>query len=126
VAASAYRLATIGVDTLVPPGAIQFGTTPPCGTVSNTATGVNGSPTADTSTSVRFWQPAGAAAWSQLAGDWSDEQPEPVPDHAVSVQPRVFDALRSEVPPTAVTFCAAAGNSVPYPESPAAATMATP
>ena len=49
-----------------------------------------------------------------------------MPVHAVSVQPRVFDALCSEVPPTAVTVCAEAGNSVPYPESPAAATMATP
>ena len=114
------------MDTLVPPGAIQFGTMPSCGTVSNTATGVNGSATADTSTSVRFWQAAGTVACSQPGAACSDEQPEPVPVHAVSVQPRVFDALCSEVPPTAVTFCAEAGNWVPYPESPAAATMATP
>jgi len=32
-----------------------------------------------------------------------DEHPEPAPLHAVSVQPRAFEVLVKDVPPTAVT-----------------------
>jgi hypothetical protein len=41
------------------------------------------------------------------------EQPLPAPDHAVSVQPREFDAAFRLVPPTAVTYCEAAGQLTP-------------
>jgi hypothetical protein len=43
----------------------------------------------------------------------SAEQPEPVPSQTDSVQPRLLESVLSEVPPTAVTYCEAAGYSTP-------------
>jgi hypothetical protein len=37
-----------------------------------------------------------------------------------------LEALDSEVPPTAVTYCEAAGYSAPYPLSPEETVIATP
>ena len=60
---------------------------------------------------VRFAQPesvcqAGLEMWA--------EHPLPAPDQAVSDQPRGAEALRFKVvPPTAVTYFEAAGNSAP-------------
>ena len=52
--------------------------------------------------------------------------PLPAPLHAVSVQPRVLDAVLSEVPPTAVTWGDDAGNWTKKPESPELAVIAMP
>jgi hypothetical protein len=41
------------------------------------------------------------------------EQPLPAPSQAVSLQPRLFEAGVSELPPTAVTCCDEAGYSTP-------------
>jgi hypothetical protein len=49
-----------------------------------------------------------------------------VPFQTVSDQPRELDAVFSDVPPTAVTNCEAAGYSTPKPLSPADAVTATP
>jgi hypothetical protein len=63
---------------------------------------VFGSATADTSVLARWLQPGAMFVWNQGLA-MLVEQPEPVQDHAVSVQPRVLFALASEVPPTAGT-----------------------
>jgi hypothetical protein len=54
------------------------------------------------------------------------EHPLPPPLQAVSVQPRVVELRRRDVPPTEVTYFDEDGNSVPYPESPLATVMAEP
>src|SRR5690348_11932439 len=101
--ASAYTAAMIGVEALVPPTWFQ----PPLPLeVSNTATPVLGSATAATSALVRLLQPVSCC---QDGLGSTAEQPEPVPSppalepHTVSVQPREFDAVRREVPPTDTT-----------------------
>src|SRR6266540_941530 len=71
----------IGADTLVPPNTCH----PGAWKVSYTATPVRGSPTAETSATVRRAQPG--SAWNTgLASN--AEQPLPAPLHAVSVHPR--------------------------------------
>ncbi len=60
-----------------------------------------GSASADTSATVRFEQPEPVC---QDGLGSNAEQPEPAPDHAVSLHPRKFDARVSDVPPTAVTY----------------------
>ncbi len=73
------------------------------------ATGVPGSATAETSVSVRFWQPPGTIPDCQAGSGSRDEQPEPVPLHAVWVPRLVAVAPISVVPPAAVTNWDAAG-----------------
>src|SRR5580693_1794681 len=107
VPASANTEAMIGDDTLVPPTSRK----PSWSKVSKTATPVLGSATADTSLSVRILQPV-SVCQEGLAS--SAEQPDPVPSvldvlHTLSVQPRALLACFSEVPPTEVTNCEAAG-----------------
>src|SRR6266700_4103321 len=87
------------------------------------ATPVFGSATADTSLLVRLAHPVSAC---QAGLGSSAEHPEPVPPHAVSAQPRAAADVRSDVPPTAVTYWDAAGYSTPNPLSPADAVTATP
>src|SRR5262245_29209698 len=96
----------IGAETLVPPNTFQ----PPSWKVSYTATPVAGSATAATSATVRLEQPlslchAGYASYS--------EQPLPAPLHTDSDQPRALESRTRLVPPTAVTYCDAAGYSTP-------------
>ena len=93
--------------------------------LSNTATPVAGSATADTSATARRLHPVPADA-CPVSRAFSDEQPEPAPLHALSLQPREPDALRSEVPPTAVTKCDEAGYSTPKPPSPELTVIAMP
>ena len=69
-----------------------------------------GSASAETSATVRLAQPVSCC--QDGLGSY-DEQPLPAPDHALSVQPRELDAWVSVVPPTAVTYCEAAGYSTP-------------
>ncbi len=84
--------------------------------MSYTATPVFGSATAATSLLVRLLQPVSVC---QDGLGSSAEQPDPVPlppapePQTVSVQPRELAAELSEVPPTAVTYCEAAGYSTP-------------
>src|SRR6266545_7680403 len=109
----------IGADTLVPPNTCH----PGAWKVSYTATPVRGSPTAETSATVRRAQPG--SAWNTgLASN--AEQPLPAPLHAVSVHPRPPPERTSEVPPTAVTYCDDAGKERPKPSSPELAVMTTP
>src|SRR5262249_49955203 len=99
------------------------------GVLSKIQTPLCGSPTADTSLSVRSRQPASSVSSPvcQAGLAHPSAHPDPVPSQAVSVQPRlVVRALSSDVPPTETTNCEDAGNSGPYPSSPADATMATP
>ena len=89
------------------------------------ATPVAGLASAATSFSVRFGQPSGPMSTGLRCHDGlavSGEQPDPVPPvaagsvlpQAVSVQCREpEDARRSVVPPTDVTYCRAAGYTVP-------------
>jgi hypothetical protein len=85
---------------------------------------VAGSATAETSASARREQLVVTVCQVGLAS--KDEQPEPAPFHAVSVQPRALLAVRSEVPPTAVTNREVAGYSEPLPLSPELTVIATP
>src|SRR5260370_17967741 len=107
--------AMIGVATLVPPAAFQPGQIPAAGapTESYTATGVPGSATAATSVSVRFRQAPGVVPACQAGLGSIDEQPDPVPLHAVWVPRWVAVAPISVVPPTAVTNCHPARYWVP-------------
>src|SRR4051812_3333714 len=98
----------IGADALVPPKTVQ--PLPP--KVRNTATPVAGSATADTSAMVLWAQPGSCC---QVGFGGCVEQPEPAPLQAVSVQPRLLDACRSDVPPTAVTNRELAGWITPNP-----------
>ena len=82
-----------------------------------------GSATAETSATVRLEQPV-SCCQEGLAS--TPEQPEPAPDHTLSVQPRVLELRVSAVPPTAVTFFDAAGYSVTKPLSPEETVIATP
>src|SRR5256885_3696147 len=136
--ASANTLAMIGEDALVPPTCAQPSRpwarpseismsqselVPQLLYVSYTPTPVFGSATAETSATVRRAQPESCCQ----AGFVSfDEHPEPAPDQAVSVQPRELLAFFSDVPPTAVTVLAEAGQITPKPESPELAVIATP
>src|SRR5690348_17229642 len=99
---------TRGAATLVPPNTSQperfFATGP------YTATPVLGSATAETSATVRFAQPVSVC---QLGLAYVVLQPEPAPLHTVSLQPRAVAAVRSEVPPTAITCGDDAGNETP-------------
>src|SRR3982751_2080298 len=112
-------LATIGADALVPPKTVQ----PPPPKVRYTATPVAGSATADTSATVLCAQPVSCC---QGGFGIPAERPEPAPLPAVSAQPRVVLARRSEVPPTAVTNRELAGWITPNPPSPLLAVMTTP
>src|SRR3954454_6127045 len=119
----------IGAEALVPPTACQSTGCPSNGVLSKTQTPVFGSPTADTSLSVRARHPAGSVLSARCQAGLAQPaaQPEPVPFHAISAQPRDACGSRiSDVPPTDVTNCDDAGNAVRYPLSPEAATMATP
>src|SRR6478672_576775 len=111
-----------GAATLVPPKTSQP-LVPRFRVESNTATPVAGSATADTSATVRRAQPL-SCCHAGLAS--KREQPEPAPDHAVSVEPRSLTKRRSEVPPTAVTKRDAAGYSTPKPASPEETVIAMP
>src|SRR5215831_19454923 len=101
----AYMAASIGEEALVPPTSTQ----PPTPLeVSNTATPVAGSASADTSLSIRLLQPAGRLSAACQDGFASTvKQPDPVPSepcvvfHTDSVQPREFEAVVRLVPPTA-------------------------
>src|SRR5437762_13694449 len=107
--ARAYTLAMMGAEALVPPKTSQPDR--PCvRVVSYTATPVFGSATADTSATARLPHPV-TAGFCALRIALSVEQPEPAPLHAASVQPRLFDARVSDVPPTAVTERDDAGHS---------------
>src|SRR5207253_2409191 len=109
-------LATIGEETLVPPTWIQ---TP----ANSTATPVFGSASAETSETVRIEHPVSVCH----AGFGSNAlQPLPAPSQTVSLQPRLFAAGVSEVPPTAVTKREAAGHETPNPLSPELAVIAVP
>src|SRR5215469_11179126 len=117
----------IGDAALVPPNTFQ-----PPAWESYVATPVAGSATAETSATVRLEQPVSSC--QDGLGSYA-EQPEPapamplgvtVPHHTDSVQPRELLALVRVVPPTAVTYCEAAGYSTPYPASPELTVMATP
>src|SRR5262249_26017722 len=97
----------IGDATLVPPKTSQ---PPLCFEVQYTETPVLGSAIAEPSATVRFEQPlsvchAGLGSYAL--------HPLPAPLHAVSLQPRAFELLEREVPPTAVTYCDAAGYCTP-------------
>src|SRR3954454_3193469 len=94
----------IGGDALVPPNTIQPGEP----NVSYTATPVFGSATAETSATLGAPQPP-SACQDGLATN--AEQPEPALDQARSEKPRALASRLSDVPPTAVTRCDAAGNS---------------
>src|SRR5215469_13047742 len=105
--ARAKTAAMIGEDALVPPTWRK----PFWSKVSKTATPVFGSATAATSLSVRREQPV-SVCHDGFAS--SAEQPAPVPSvlevlQTLSVQPRELLAVLSEVPPTEVTNCEAAG-----------------
>ena len=65
-----------------------------------------GSPTADTSATLRLAQ-SGSVWKAGLSSN--SEQPLPAPFHAVSAQPRPLPVRVSEVPPTAVTYFDDAG-----------------
>src|SRR5215813_11419125 len=106
--------ATIGDEADVPPYTAQ----PPLPYWSYTATPVLGSATAEISATVRMLHPPSLCQ----DGLGSNElHPEPVPPllfcaspHTLSVHPRdVDDDGTSEVPPTAMTYCDAAGYSAP-------------
>src|SRR5487761_1133744 len=101
VPARAYVEAMTGDATLVPPTSTQ-----PPAPLPYTATPVDGSATADTSATVRFWQPVSRC---QAGLPSYAEQPDPVPcpPEAVLVS-RV-----TVVPPTEVTSGEAAGNTTP-------------
>src|SRR2546423_692602 len=101
-----------GAATLVPPKTFQ----PVSPKVSYTPTPVFGSATAETSATARRLQPV--LTFCQEAVGSNAEQPDPAPLHAVSDQPRLLPAVVSEVPPTAVRNCDAAGYSTPKPLSP--------
>src|SRR5689334_13627635 len=96
----------IGAEALVPPYTAQ----PLKPNVWYTATPVAGSETAATSATERIEQPV-SVCQAGLAS--TIEQPLPGPPkelcHTVSDQPRALLAVTSEVPPTAVTYCDAAG-----------------
>src|SRR4051794_37787142 len=109
----------IGADALVPPNTIQPGEP----NVSYTATPVFGSATAETSATLRRPHPL-SACYAGLA--MYAEQPDPAPDQELSEKPRALPSRLSEVPPTAVTYCEAAGNSTPKPLSPELTVMAIP
>jgi hypothetical protein len=122
--ASPYTEAMIGEDALVPPKTSQ--PEKPWNAIeSNTATPVFGSATADTSATARRGQPVSNDAALGIAV-LNAEQPLPAPDQADSVQPRVFAARVSEVPPTATTNDDEAGYSTPKPPSPEDAVTAMP
>jgi hypothetical protein len=112
----------MGDDALVPPKTIQP-EYPEYGSESYTATPVFGSATAETSDSERFLQPLSVChdgfATYRL-------QPLPLPDQAVSDQPRALLAVRSDVPPTQTTLAYEHGCCAPYPLSPALAVMIWP
>jgi hypothetical protein len=71
-----------------------------------TRVGDLGLATAETSATVRFVQPE--SAW-KLGLAMYALQPLPLPLHALSVQPREFEALTRLVPPTAITCALVAG-----------------
>src|ERR1041384_4254463 len=110
-----------GAATLVPPNTGNAVRLRDVG--ANTATPVLGSAIAETSATVRRAQPV-SVCHDGLA--YTVLQPLPAPLHAVSVQPRLLAAVRSDVPPTAMTWGDDAGNSTPKPESPELAVTATP
>src|SRR5215472_14675282 len=112
----------IGDATLVPP---KTKNVPPVPNVSTTATPVFGSATAETSASARREQFVATLIWNDGLGSKA-EQPDPAPLHTVSLQPRLLLARDSDVPPTAVTNCDAAGYWTPKPLSPELAVTATP
>src|SRR5450830_643689 len=113
---------TIGVATDVPPNTYQFA--PPVEPYeSYTATPVFGSATAAASVTVRWEHPV---SFCQVGLLTYAEQPDPVPDQAVSDERAPAEVSLRLVPPTAITPADAAGNSTPYPLSPAATVTATP
>src|SRR3954469_6331543 len=110
-----YAPAISGAEALVPP-ATPHELLPMPLNGPHTATPVLGSATAEMSTSVRIGHPLSDChdGLSSRA-----EQPLPVPDHAVSDQPRALASCVSDVPPTATTSGVAAGYCAPRPSSPA-------
>src|SRR5215471_9539881 len=110
----------MGAATLVPPKTFQ----PLTPNVSNTPTPVFGSATAETSATARLAHPVLTFCHDGVGS--KAEHPEPEPFHAVSVHPRLLLAVVSDVPPTDVTNCDAAGYSTPNPLSPELAVTATP
>src|SRR3954468_22509187 len=112
----------MGAATLVPPNTSQ--PPPPVRPkVSYTETPVDGLATAETSATVRRAHPV-SCCHDGLG--MTPLQPDPAPLHTVSVKPRAEASRVSEVPPTAVTNCDAAGNSTPKPLSPELTVMAMP
>src|ERR1044071_4114403 len=104
--ARANMAASIGEEALVPPTSFH----PPLPLeVSYTATPVLGSASAATSLSIRREQPDRPSEACQDGCGSTAEQPDPVPFHAVSVQPRELEAVFRLVPPTETTFGEAAG-----------------
>src|SRR2546430_1730785 len=102
--ANAIIDAMIGEDALVPPATIQ----PPW---TYTATPVAGSATAEMSDAVRIVQ---CASCCQAGLATYPEQPEPLPRHAGSVQPRADVDFARLVPPTAMTPASDAGPVFPF------------
>src|SRR5579872_2697034 len=98
----------IGLATLVPPSAVNVLwytiTTPGFG-----------SACAETSAIVRREQPV---SFCHVGFVMNALQPLPAPGHTTSVHLRALVALWSDVPPTAVTYCDAAGNWGPEPNAP--------
>ena len=102
---SVNEAATMGDDALVPPTTIHC---PP----QLTATPVCGSPTAETSASMR--KPQLVVAWGCQAGrGMKPLQPLPPLLHAVSLQPREPPPWLRVVPPTAITPAEVAGYDAP-------------
>src|SRR5262249_24951478 len=113
----------IGDEALVPP----YTAHPLKPNVWYTATPVAGSATAATSATVRIEQPL-SVCQAGLAS--TIEQPLPGPPKVLcqtdSDQPRALTSRTRAVPPTAVTYCDAAGYVTPKSSSPELATTATP
>src|ERR1700759_4975867 len=111
--ASANTAAIIGDDWLVPPTSFQ----PPLPLeVSYTAAPVAGSASAATSLSTLCEQAAARLETAFCQDGWGslDEQPDPGPPlllvyQTFSVQPRAFEAVLSDVPPTPTTLGEVAG-----------------
>src|SRR5205814_1744407 len=124
LAASANTAPTIGEETLVPPRTIHP-LRPTDGVLSYTQTPVLGSATAATSATVRRPHPA-SCCQSGFAMYTLQPLPEPLQTVSTALRSPVLVAWLSVVPPTAIVYPEAAGNSTPYPASPALTVTAMP
>src|SRR5215831_4248088 len=117
----------IGDETLVPPNT-SHPLAPWNLKLSYTATPVPRSATAETSAVARSGQAPATLGLlvCQLGRGSKALQPLPAPLQAVSPHPRALVLRIKLVPPTAVTYCEAAGYCTPNPLSPELAVMATP